>query len=233
MRGIFNCVMAIAFAIAISLPASAQSVFEIVAGLKFCRTLKDDGQRLKCFDGLVAEKKTEQRSSQATEPEVEVTWTIKEDKSPVDDSPQVSGTLEAANAGGSLMGHAGLFLRCREKQTDAIFAATSTYLGNELIKVFVRINDGKTIETRWTPSTGGQGVFAPNAIQFIRSLPDNGKLFVRAFGYGGRTVDGEFKLGNVSEVREKIALACKWPAEPTRGLIPKNTTSSAKPEKDK
>lgn len=228
MRGIFSCVMAIAFAIVISPAASAQSVLEVVAGLKFCRTLKDDGQRLKCFDGLVAEKKTEQRSSKDTDPEVEVTWTITEDKSPIDDSPQVMGILEAVGARDT-----GLLLRCREKHTEAAFAGGSTYLGSEANKVVVRINEGKPIETRWSPSSDGRAVFAPSAIQFIRSLPDNGKLFVRAFGYGGRTADGEFKLGNVSEVREKIAQACNWPGEPTRGLTPKNTTPSAKAEKDK
>jgi hypothetical protein len=37
-------------------PASAQSLLEIVAGLKLCRTLTDDAQRLKCFDGLVTDK---------------------------------------------------------------------------------------------------------------------------------------------------------------------------------
>lgn len=57
-------------------------------------------------------------------------------------------------------------------------------------------------------------------VLFIRALPDNGKLFVRAYGLGGNTADGEFKLGNVSEVRQKIAVACQWPGD-TKNSSPK------------
>jgi len=113
-------------------------------------------------------------------------------------------------------------LRCKEKDTDVMFTRPSTFVGSgQSIKVLVRIDDGKSIETMWLPSTDGQAVFAPSAIQFIRALPDKGKLFIRAFGYEGKNADGEFKLGNVSEVRQKIALACNWPGERTKGSSPK------------
>jgi hypothetical protein len=78
-------------------PASAQSLLEIVAGLKFCRTLTDDAQRLKCFDGLVMDKPREQPKT----PEVAAAWAIEENKSPVDDSPQVAGTLHGIGDSGS------------------------------------------------------------------------------------------------------------------------------------
>jgi hypothetical protein len=119
-----------------------------------------------------------------------------------------------------------LALRCKEKDTDVIFTRSSTFLGSgQSIKVLVRIDDGKPIETMWPLSTGGQAVFAPSAIQFIRALPDNGKLFVRAFGYGGKNADGEFMLGNVFQVRQKIALACNWPEERTKGSSPPKNSS--------
>jgi hypothetical protein len=89
-------------------------------------------------------------------------------------------------------------------------------LGSESIKVLVRINEGKLTETMWSPSTKGTAAFAPNAIQFIRALPNEGKIFIRAFGYRGETLDGEFHLGNPAELREKIAQACNWPAERPR-----------------
>jgi hypothetical protein len=106
-----------------------------------------------------------------------------------------------------------LMLRCKERKTEVVFSSPGNYLGsNERIKVLVRIGEGKPIETMWTPSTTGAGAFAPSAIQFIQALPDNTKLFVRATGYGGKTVDGELSLGKVSDVREKIAKACNWPS---------------------
>lgn len=187
-----------------TIQASAQSILEIAAGLKFCRTLKDDAQRLKCFDNLVPEKPAKTDSDSDA---VERKWTITEDKSPVDDSPQVSGLLLDKS------GEVGLVLRCKEKKTEAVFGPRGIYLGSNSISVLVRINDSKPIKTTWTPSVNGQAAFAPSAVQFIRALPDSGKLFVRATGYGGRTADGEFTLSDVSVVREKIAKACNWPGE--------------------
>lgn len=180
--------------------APAQSVFELVAGIKFCRTLTDDAQRLKCFDSIGVEKPKGEASDQSA---TETTWAVEENKSPVDDSPQVTATLFNPN-------RAGLTLRCKDHKTEALFAKLGSYLGDS-VKVLVRINDAKPIEAQWLSSVGGQAAFAPAAIQFIRSLPDNSKLFIRATGWAGGTADAEFMLGNVSEVREKIATACKWP----------------------
>jgi hypothetical protein len=190
---------------AIVLSASAQPLLETLAGIKFCRTIKDDAQRLKCFDELLAERPKDQSPKPSN---VEVNWAIEESKSPLDDSPQVRGALHGVGDSTRSV----LELRCREKKTEAIFIPSSGYLGHEAIKTLVRINDGKPIETTWSPSSDGQAAFAPSAIQFIRALPDRGKLFIRASGYGGRSADGEFNLGEVSGIREKIAQACNWPA---------------------
>src|SRR5262249_47526606 len=145
--------------------------------------------------------------SQQSEKQVETqaNWNIEESKSPIDDSPQITASLTAVDG-------AVLLLRCKEKGTDVLVAKPMTYLGSESIKVITRINDGKPIEAAWIPSKNGQAVFAPAAIQFIRALPENGKLFIRAVGFNGANLDGLFNLGNVSLVRDKIAVACRWPA---------------------
>jgi hypothetical protein len=182
---------------------SAQSILEAIAGLKFCRTLKDDAQRLKCFDGIATDAPT--ANPAAGKPDVEVAWTVDENKSPLDDSPQVSAAIPDAKADATLV------LRCKEKKTEAIFSKTLGFLGTtKPIKVVVRINEGKLIETQWSPSTTGSGAFAPSAVQFIKALPDQGKLFIRALGFNGNSQDGEFSLGKVSEIRDKIAQACNW-----------------------
>jgi hypothetical protein len=41
-------------------------------------------------------------------------------------------------------------------------------------------------------------------------LPNAGKLFIRAARFDGKTKDGNFNLGAISEVRNKIARAF-WP----------------------
>jgi hypothetical protein len=197
--------IAVTIAIGCSGTVSAQSLFEAIAGLKFCRTLKDDSQRLKCFDGIVPEVPT---ANPAAKPDIEVTWNVDESKSPLDDSPQVLATLPNEK------GDAALILRCKEKKTEAIFSKTLGFLGStNPIKVLVRINDGKLIETNWVPSSTGTGAFAPSPVQFIKALPDQGKIFIRAFGYNGSPHDGEFSLGKVSEIRAKIAQSCGWKSD--------------------
>ena len=129
-------------------------------------------------------------------------WTIDESKSPTNGSPQVTATLKANGSDASLA------LRCKEKKTEAIFFRPMTSLGSsESIKVLARIPGG--IETMLYPATNGQSASAASAEQFIRQLPDNATIFIIAVGgLTGRTAGSEFKLGNVSEVREKIAKAC-------------------------
>jgi hypothetical protein len=69
----------------------AQSLLEIAAGIKFCKTLTDDSQRLKCFDSLFTKKE----EPPAEKPQTAMSWSIEESKSPVDDSPQVTAMLHA------------------------------------------------------------------------------------------------------------------------------------------
>jgi hypothetical protein len=188
------------------LPASAKSISETLAGGTLCRTLKDDAPPLKCLDGSFAQNQGDQNSPKLEPPS---DWIIKESKSPTG-SPEVSAFLKAVGDAETV-----LMLRCKKNQTDAVFSRRRTYLGTDQIKVIVRIGDGKPIETMWNPAAAGQAAFAPSAIPFIRDLPDNVKLFIKASG-PRRNAEGEFNLGNVSEVREKIAKACKWPAERRR-----------------
>ena len=55
----------------------------------------------------------------------------------------------------------------------------------------------------------GRAAFAPDAVAFIQSLPDNGKLSIKTTrSTDGKVKEGAFYLGAVSEVRNKIAKAC-------------------------
>jgi len=57
----------------------------------------------------------------------------------------------------------------------------------------------------------GRAAFAPDAVAFIQSLPDNGKLAIKTTrSTDGKVKEGVFYLGAVSEVRGKIAKACNW-----------------------
>jgi len=65
----------------------------------------------------------------------------------------------------------------------------------------------------WSASSNGKGLFASNAIALIKSLPDGGKLFVRATGDNRQADDATFQLGAVTVVKNRVSAACKWPPE--------------------
>ena len=57
----------------------------------------------------------------------------------------------------------------------------------------------------------GRAAFAPDAVAFIQSLPDNGKLSIKTTrSTDGRIKEGNFNLGTISDIRNKIAKACDW-----------------------
>jgi len=59
-------------------------------------------------------------------------WSIVENKSPTDESPQISAGL--------VVGEAALILRCREQKTEVAFSTKDTYLGDKPVIVRFRIN---------------------------------------------------------------------------------------------
>lgn len=171
---------------------------EIPAEVKACKAIADDNERLKCFDGLFGRIPT-----QNTPEGTQANWSIEETKSPTDGSPQVV----AAN----LVNDTVLILRCKDQTTEAAFSAQYNYLGYKSVDVQLQINDQNPIKEVWNASMNGRAAFAPDAIAFIQSLPDNGKLSIKTTrSTDGKVKEGNFNLGAVSEVRNKIAKACDW-----------------------
>jgi hypothetical protein len=79
----------------------------------------------------------------------------------------------------------------------------------------LRINDETPVKEVWKPSVNGRAAFAPDAIAFIQSLLDNAKLSIKTIrSPDGKIKEGNFNLGAVSEVRNKIAKACDWDNAP-------------------
>jgi hypothetical protein len=72
----------------------------------------------------------------------------------------------------------------------------------------------KAIKEVWKASIDGRAAFAPDAIAFIQSLPDSGKLLIRTTRSDGKAKEGKFDLGNVSDIRNKIAQTCDWDVKP-------------------
>jgi hypothetical protein len=190
---------------------SAQSLIDY-GEITYCGNIKNNAQRLKCYDEFV-EKKVKERKEATNPPPKKSPWFISEGKkSPLDDSPQVSASINADDTGALLI------LRCQERRTEAVFApnpAISPEGAKELfpddsVEVIVRIGSGQPFRTTWSRTLGKKAAIDSSAMRFIQQLPDNEKIFLRALGIGGWTFEGTFNLGNVSEVRKKISLACDW-----------------------
>ena len=180
--------------------------------MQACKAISNDQQRLKCFDSLFADEPNRTKPSERSANEDD--WSIEESKSPTDGSLQIV----AAN----LVGDTVLILRCKDQTTEAAFSTRYNYLGSRSVDVTLRINDDKPFKQVWKASIDGRAAFASDAVEFIRMLPDNAKLFIGTSRADGKTKEANFNLGNVSDIRNKIAHACDWdhtPNEPVGSLI--------------
>ena len=133
-------------------------------------------------------------------------WSIVENKSPTNDGTQLSAAMVVADAA--------LILRCKDRTTEAAFSTKNAYLGDGSVTVRYRINSESPIKEVWRSSMDGRAAFAPKPMDFIRSLPDSGRVFIRAIAADGQNKDANFKLSGVSEVRDKIGHACNWSSGP-------------------
>jgi hypothetical protein len=142
----------------------------------------------------------------------ESTWSIIESRSATDDSPQVSAAL--------VVGDAALIIRCREQKTEAAYSTRDTYLGDESVTIRFRIDAHEPLKESWRTSMNSRAAFAPKPEDFVRALPDNGRVFIRALPPNGQAKDTNFILSGISDIREKIGRACNWP-----GISDENTGS--------
>jgi type VI secretion system VasI family protein len=179
-----------------------------------CKLIKDDTERLRCYDRALSEAPSD-APSQATPDsanaarEIEGNWHVSEGKSVTDDTSILTAALEA------LGGKAALVLRCQHDRTE-VYVTTQSYMGAaQPLAVTYSINDGPATETRWLPAQEGNALFVPTptaAIDFIRTLSDQGTLSLTLHDFIGRAQQLQYKLGPMTELRDKMAVTCHWPA---------------------
>jgi hypothetical protein len=144
-----------------------------------------------------AQKKTADRPNHENISTIDA-WTIKESSAPTDQGSQVTATLNAVGI------DAIMSLRCESNRPKALFFLPSR--SRQYVAVILHF---KGIETMLYRSPDGQSFYAGSAEQFIRGLPDKGNIVIMAVASTGRATSGEFKLGDFSVIRQKIAQACK------------------------
>jgi hypothetical protein len=145
--------------------------------VKSCKAISNDQQRLKCFDDLFAD--TPNQPYAADKPANEGYWKIEESKSPTDGSLQIT----AANLAGDTV----LILRCKEQKPRLRFPPST--IGSAADPSMLRF----ALTTNWKASIDGRAAFVQNAVEFIRMLPDNAKLFIRTTPLRREDEGGDFQ----------------------------------------
>jgi hypothetical protein len=181
--------------------------------LKLCRQIKDDGERLKCYDKIDVSA-SNPAGTQADNKQAGADWLITDEKSPLDDSPLVSAALASSDSRSHLL------MRCKDRKTEVAVSIRGFIKCGPDVRVIYRVDQGEATEIPWTAHSTCYLALAPSPIPFMRSLADDGKIYVRMFDHHGTPHDALFNLGKVSEVRSRLAQACNWDGAASTGSDP-------------
>ena len=212
VRAAFPCMAVLLFADGPSYGDEIPNLSRVID----CKLMKDEAERLRCYDRALNEAPAS-APSRATPDAADAnrftqgSWVVSLSKSPSEDTPQIVAALEALGGKGALV------FRCQQGRTDA-YVTLQAYVGAaQPLPVAYTINNGPEIATRWLPAKDGNALFVPTAtlaVEFIRSLPADATLDLTIHDFVGRGELLQFKLGPISDLREKMADACGWPGQP-------------------
>jgi hypothetical protein len=184
--------------------ALAQSTSDPLAQLRDC-SLMERPERLKCLDRLSRIIGPPARSA----PEVG-NWTISETTSPVDYMPFVVAiTPSRGGTEGSAMQ---LSIYCRNGRTELVVTGPALSGRGGDYTMFYRVNGDQSVQAAAGAPSFGTGVaFKGDVVGLLQSLPEEGEITVRLSPRTGVAREGNFSIGGLKMVREKLAAACKWP----------------------
>ena len=83
-------------------------------------------------------------------------------------------------------------------------------MGSDNPRITVRLNGGKPVKSVWGGGEGGDSAFAPQPIQFIKTLAKHKKAIFGFEPYGSTMQVVEFDLSEIDKVVEKISQSCNW-----------------------
>jgi Type VI secretion system VasI, EvfG, VC_A0118 len=172
--------------------------------VKACRVLKDDAERLKCYDRLDTSASNAPRGQRESRPDAETGWVVNDEKSPLDDSPLVSAALASGD------GKATLLMRCKDRKTEVAVSIRGFIKCGSDVRMIYRVDQAQATEVPWNTHSSCYLALAPSPIPFVQSLTDDGKVYVRMFDHHDAPYDALFNLGKISKIRSRLAEACDW-----------------------
>ena len=202
-------VWAIVLALSIvSQTVCSQPADDAISRLKACFQL-ERALQAECLENLSREL-SDKKNQNSTEPAGR-SWIVSETTSPVDYSPMITATTSSQSVAKDAP--AAFMIRCRGQRTDLLVSTEGSWRAsraNEL-QVDLRVDDQAAIRMQWIASSDGRtAIFKGDAVQFLRSLPDGGRIIVSVFESQGVAHEASFQLTGLGAIRQKIAAACKW-----------------------
>ena len=184
--------------------AFAQSASDPIAHLRAC-SLMERAERLECLENLSRNIAPPARAALGGD-----NWIVSETTSPVDYTPVVAAsTFSRGGSDGSSMQ---LSVHCRGGRTELVVAGPAVSRSGGDYAISYRINDDQPVQlAAGSPSFGTGAAFTGDVIRLLQSLPEEGHIAVRISTRWGAAQDGDFLLGGLKTVREKLAAACNWP----------------------
>jgi hypothetical protein len=193
----------------------AEPATDAIARLRSCFQL-DHAAQVECLEKLSRE--LPDQSAQGSGQSADGNWIISETTSPVDYSPIITAvTLSRSNARNA---PATLAIRCRGQRTDLLVSTEGSWRASPVnqLQVEYGVNDQPAVRMQWMASSDGHAaIFKDDAVRFLRSLPDGGRVTVSVSDGQGPAYTATFQLIGLDAVRQKIAVACKW--APTAGRM--------------
>jgi hypothetical protein len=139
-------------------------------------------------------------------------WIISETTSPVDYAPVMTAAIRLPFT----VKHAPntFAIRCRGGRTELLVRTEGTWRASRTreVQVDYQINDQPLVKLTWTASPDGKtAIYRDDAVGLLQSLPDGARLKINVLDEPGPSHEATFQLTGLDAVREKIAVACKWP----------------------
>src|SRR5260370_16325394 len=111
--------------------------------VKACRQLKDEAERLKCYDRLDTSASNAPRGQRESKPDGETGWIVNDEKSPLDDSPLVSAALTSGDSKTTLL------MRCKHRTTEAAVSIRGFITSASPLRLIYRVDQAQPTQPPW------------------------------------------------------------------------------------
>lgn len=175
-----------------------------------CAAKPADAARLICYDTVARKLGVDKPKTTTTTGSGR--WSVRSDKSPIDDSVNVYLSVDSEDPvrSGYNTVRPSLFIRCAENKTN-VFFNWGLYLGLDSTRMLVRFDGEKAITDSWSISTDNKAVFVSGSdIAFATKMMGHEKLLTQITPYGESPVMATFPIAGLSEAIKPLRQACNW-----------------------